>query len=81
VFPASKFDTSDGGVGQECATTGLSPVADLVVLSAGQAYGLVLAGALAPSSLCAPVDSSSVVQAGCPEPSDQLGPRLLQLAP
>lgn len=91
VFPANKFDASmtpgaSGSAntsGQDCATTGLTPLAELVVANdafkGGKAYNLLLMGAVAPSSLCAPVDENSFVRAGCPANPDKLGTRLLLL--
>ena len=89
VFPAAKFDSSmtSGGnfgsttTGQDCSTTGLAPLAELSVpketLVGGHAYQLLFMGAVAPSSLCAPVDETSFVRAGCPVSPDKLGARLL----
>jgi hypothetical protein len=85
VFPASKFDPppgSNGNMGgQDCATTGLAPLAELFVdedqLKAGQALELLLMGAVAPTPLCSPVEPNSFVRAGCPLNPSELGARLV----
>ncbi len=89
VFAASKFDvntppTNGGELGsqpQDCATTGLAPLAELLVeenqLAPGESYDLLFFGAVTPTPLCSPVDDQSFVHPGCPLSSTELNAHLI----
>jgi len=89
VFSASKFDMNTppatggefGTEPQDCATTGLAPLAELSVeadqLAAGESFDLLLFGAVTPTPLCSPVDDQSFVNPGCPLSPSDLGARLI----
>jgi len=83
VFASSKFDMQGSGGSAntpDCAGTSLTPLAELTVpvanLAPGHSYGLVLKGAVSPSSVCAPVEEHAVVRTGCPLTPDQLAASL-----
>lgn len=85
VFGASRFEAAEtGAINQDCATTGLVPLADLTVPpeahAQGQVLNLIFSGAMAPSALCAPATPHAIVQAGCPTPIDGLAPSLRLLS-
>ncbi|MFT3921416.1 MAG: hypothetical protein QM778_02655 [Myxococcales bacterium] len=88
VFASTKFEQPNmlnSGTAQDCATTSLTPLADLNVAGksfvGGRPYSLLLTGAVALSAVCAPVDDRSVVRAGCPGKPDDLVAKLQLLDP
>lgn len=79
VYAASTFDAA----GQDCAIASVKPLAELEVESsrfrAGRTYTLAFIGALAPNSLCTPVDPDSLARASCTEPVEALAAKLVVL--